>query len=88
MLVVVSGGVAIYFFPASEPDVGNMIYYEAPGRLFTQSFVVDVVVVVDAFRRRCCSLRSCESLTTPAASVSEPQPGQQVRSVDDRDTPM
>lgn len=47
-----------------------MIYYEAPGRLFTQSFVVDVVVV-DTFRR-CCSLRSCESLTTPAASVSEP----------------
>lgn len=78
------------FFPASEPEVGNMIYYEAPGRLFTQSFVVDDVVVVDdAFRRRRCSLRSCESLTTPAAaSVSEPQPGQQVHSVDDRDAPM
>lgn len=48
LLVVVGGSIAIFFSPpsASEPEVGNLTYHQAPGRLFTQSFVAGVVVVV------------------------------------------
>lgn len=59
----------------------NQTHHQAPGRLFTQSFVVDVVVV-DMFRR-CSSLRSVAD--NAGSEYVRAQLRQQVHLVDDRD---